>query len=145
MMFILFTASWTTLYAFTAILFIFCDAMDSLAGMASGVVSLMITVIFWVRNDPAVSSCAHRAYRAHSLERLDPAVPHHPRRRRMSRTADDLSVRDYPLKLTKTRPFTSTCRCRQLETVEALGWVLGLLAGGALAGCSSSHRRKPRR
>ena len=55
MMFILFTASWTTLYAFTAILFIFCDAMDSLAGMASGVVSLMITVIFWVRNDRAVS------------------------------------------------------------------------------------------
>lgn len=55
MIFILFTASWTTLYAFTAILFIFCDAMYSLAGMASGVVSLMITIIFWVRNDRALS------------------------------------------------------------------------------------------
>jgi hypothetical protein len=88
----------------------------------------------------------HRLNRTHRLGRLHQLVPQHPRWRRLSRPADHLSVRTLS---TKPGPYKlvyliHTRRCRQLETVEALGWTaLGLSAIAILAGCFAyrSHRR----
>jgi len=55
MIFVLFTASWTTLFAFAAVIFVFSGALSFFAGIASSIVWLIITIVFWVRNDRLLS------------------------------------------------------------------------------------------
>jgi hypothetical protein len=48
MIFILFTASWTTLFAFAAVIFVFSGALSFFAGIASNILWLLITIVLWV-------------------------------------------------------------------------------------------------
>ena len=50
MIFILFTASWTTLFAFAAVVFVFSGSLSFFASIASSLVWLVITIILWVRS-----------------------------------------------------------------------------------------------
>jgi hypothetical protein len=105
MIFTLFTASWTTLFAFAAVVFVFSGSLSFFASIASSIVWLIITIILW-----AVSTSLF-----HNI-----------------RDGGDC----------QGQPIISLCR--QLETVEALGWTaLGLSAIAILAGCFAyrSHRR----
>lgn len=55
MIFALFTASWTTLFAFAAVIFVLSGALRPVATVASSVVWLSLTIVFWVCNDRPLS------------------------------------------------------------------------------------------
>jgi uncharacterized BrkB/YihY/UPF0761 family membrane protein len=105
MIFALFTASWTTLFAFAAVVFVFSGSLSFFAGIASSLLWLIITIVFW-----AVSTSLFH------------------------------NVRDGGA--CDGQPIISMCR--QLQTVEGLGWTaLGLSVIAMVAGCFAynSHRR----
>lgn len=55
MIFTLFTAAWTTLFAFAAVIFVLSGSLSFFAGIASSLIWLIITIIFWVSNDRPAS------------------------------------------------------------------------------------------
>lgn len=144
MIFTLFTASWTTLFAFAAVVFVFSGSMSFFASIASSIVWLIITIIFWVshvHSQPTHLPCT----KLHSPSRPSPPVCS-----TTSAMAETVKAsrsfpcrRPYPLRY-RFSPYILSRRCRQFQTVEALGWTaLALSALAILAGCFAynSHRR----